>query len=442
MSWGDAFRLAARSVLRRPGRAALTVVAVALAAALFTAMLTMAATAQGRVLNQLAKGGPLAGIQVAAAAPDPSQSGVDNPAQGAAKPIDQAALDRISRIRGVDVVLPIVTAQSLVAWPGHSATGGNAVGPDGSGGVVFDQLVGIDLARLGDFPVTLSAGRFPAPGSTTQVDVTPVLLARYGITGTRTRSVVGSQIVLGAPRGFRSSDGTPVFRSRWTKATIVGVVTQQAGSGGVLASLSLVQADHRWTAAGDPTVDSDANRSPYAGLFVIAQGLDAVPSVRAAIEAVGYSTSAPENLIATVERYVHVVEIVLTGIGIIALAIASLGITNALLAAVRERRREIGILKAVGARDRDVLRTFLIEAGVMGAVGGVIGSVLGLALARLVAAIVNGYLTSQDLAGVHVTTPYLLGVATVVGASVLAVLAGTIPARRAARLPAREAVEL
>ena len=67
---------------------------------------------------------------------------------------------------------------------------------------------------------------------------------------------------------------------------------------------------------------------------------------------------------------------------------------------------------------------------------------LGLALARLVAAIVNGYLTSQDLAGVHVTTPYLLGVATVVGASLLAVLAGTVPARRAARLPAREAVEL
>ena len=174
-----------------------------LAAALFTAMLTMAATAQGRVLDQLAKGGPLAGIQVAAAAPDPSQAGVDDPTQGAARPIDQVALDRIRRIRGVDAVLPIVTAESLVAWPGHTASGGNAVGPDGSGGVVFDQLVGVDLGRLGDFPVTLSAGRFPAPGSTTQVDVTPVLLARYGITGTRTRSAVGSQIVLGAPRGFR-----------------------------------------------------------------------------------------------------------------------------------------------------------------------------------------------------------------------------------------------
>ena len=164
--------------------------------------------------------------------------------------------------------------------------------------------------------------------------------------------------------------------------------------------------------------------------------------VRAEITDVGYSTSAPENLIATVQRYVRVVEIVLGGIGVIALSIAALGIANALLAAVRERRREIGVLKAVGARDRDVLRAFLIEAGVMGGLGGLIGSVLGLAVARVVAAVVDGYLTSQGLAGVRVGIPYRLGLAAVAGSVALALLAGTLPARRAARLPAREAVEL
>ena len=438
MSWADAFRLAARSVLRRPGRVALTVVAVALAAALFTAMLTMASTAQGRVLNQLAKGGPLAGIQVAAAAPDLSQLGSDNPNQGAPKPIDQVAVDRIARLRGVDFVLPIVTAQTLVVWPGHTSTDNRDGGP---GSFVFDQMVGVDLAHITNVPVTLSAGRFPSPGSTTEIDVTPVLLARYGIPSKRAARSVGSVVELGAARGFQGADGSPVFRGRWTKATIVGIVTQQATSGGILASLSLTRAGHDWTASGDPSVDGDANRSPYAGLFVVAKGLDAVPSVRAAIEGVGYSTSAPENLIASVERYVRVVEIVLAGIGVIALAIASLGIANALLAAVRERRREIGILKAVGARDRDVLRSFLIEAGVMGAVGGLFGTVLGLSLARIVAAIVNGYLTSQGLAGVRVATPVTLGVATIVGATLLALVAGWVPARRAARLPAREAVE-
>ena len=439
MSWVDAFRLAARSVLRRPGRAALTIIAVALAAALFTAMLTMAATAQGRVLNQLAKGGPLAGIQVAAAASDPSQLASDNPTQGPPKPIDRAALTRIARVPGVGSVIPIVGSQTLVIWPGHSPSGrrlGNAAN------IVFDEMVGVDLSRINDLPITLSAGHFPTAGSQTEIDVTPVFLAHYGISSTDFPRSVGSVVELGAPRGFRSADGTPVFRSRWTKATIVGVVTQQAESGGILADRSLAEAGHNWTAAGDRSVDPDADRSPYAGLFVIARGLDQVAPVRAAIETIGYSTSAPENLIATVERYVNVVEIVLGGIGVIALAIASLGIANALLAAVRERRREIGILKAVGARDRDVLRSFLIEAGVMGALGGLIGTILGLTLARIVVAIVNGYLTSQGLSGVHVGTPYLLGVAAVCGSTILALLAGALPARRAARLPAREAVEL
>src|SRR5207244_9004933 len=71
VNWADAVRLAARSVLRRPGRAALTVVAVALAAALFTAMLTMAETARSRVPDQLSKRGPRAGRQVAALAAQP-----------------------------------------------------------------------------------------------------------------------------------------------------------------------------------------------------------------------------------------------------------------------------------------------------------------------------------------------------------------------------------
>jgi ABC-type antimicrobial peptide transport system permease subunit len=415
VSWADAVRLAARSVLRRPGRAALTVVAVALAAALFTAMLTMAETARSRVLDQLSKGGPLAGIQVAAAAADPSQVDSDNPRPGAALAIDEAALRRIQALPGVATVLPIVTGDSIVVWDDRAAT---------------------------LLPITVLAGRLPAQGSLTEVAVTPAFLARFGIGRKQVGTAIGNEIELGAPRGFRDPDGSQRFRGRWVRAEVVGVVAQQAGSGGILASLQEAQAAHDWTAGGDLSIDPDAITTPYSGLFVIAKGLDGVAKVRAEITNVGYSTSAPENLIATVQRYVRVVEIVLGGIGVIALAIAALGIANALLAAVRERRREIGVLKAVGARDRDVLRAFLIEAGVMGALGGLIGSVLGLTVARVVAAVVDGYLTSQGLAGVRVGMPYHLALVAVAGSVALALLAGALPARRAARLPAREAVEL
>jgi putative ABC transport system permease protein len=135
-----------------------------------------------------------------------------------------------------------------------------------------------------------------------------------------------------------------------------------------------------------------------------------------------------------------VVEIVLGGIGLIGLLIAALGITNAMLAAVRERRREIGVLKAIGARDRDVRRVFLLEAGTLGFIGGVLGSVFGYVLARALASVVNRYLTQERLPGVAFGLPVAVLALAVVGATLLALVAGTVPAQRAARLPARQAM--
>jgi putative ABC transport system permease protein len=223
----------------------------------------------------------------------------------------------------------------------------------------------------------------------------------------------------------------------------VGVVAQEAASGQLLVPLAEARKARDWSKGGDESLSFrrfEIPTSDYSGLFVVARGLDRVPEVRNRITDIGYSTSAPENLIASVERYLKVVEIVLSAIGLIALVIAALGITNAMLAAIRERRREIGVLKAIGARDRDVLRIFLLEAAVLGFVGGVIGTTTGWLIARTVGTIVNGYLTDQGLAGVHLPLPVPLLVGAVIGSTLLALLAGAVPARRAARLPAREAV--
>ena len=71
MTWRDAIILARRSVGRRGGRAVLTVLAVALGAALLSSLLIASAAAKERVLNQVSEGGPLSGIKVDAAAPSP-----------------------------------------------------------------------------------------------------------------------------------------------------------------------------------------------------------------------------------------------------------------------------------------------------------------------------------------------------------------------------------
>ena len=106
-----------------------------------------------------------------------------------------------------------------------------------------------------------------------------------------------------------------------------------------------------------------------------------------------------------------------------------------------ERHREIGVLKAIGARDRDVLRWFELEAVLVGAAGGVLGAALGLAVTAIVGAVVDGYLVAEGLDGIDLgTIPWGLALLGVLGSVALSVLAGTLPALRAARLPARDAV--
>src|SRR5688572_1409550 len=120
MTWRDAITLAAKGVLRRPGRAVLTVLAVALAATLLTALLTIASTARTRVLSELTKGGPLAGIKVAAAEPDPSQVDNDNAQPGPARDLDDEAVQRIASLPGVKSVVPLRSTRMLVLPPEDS----------------------------------------------------------------------------------------------------------------------------------------------------------------------------------------------------------------------------------------------------------------------------------------------------------------------------------
>jgi ABC-type antimicrobial peptide transport system permease subunit len=438
--------LAVRSVLRRPGRAVLTVAAVALASALLTALLTMARTAETRVLGELSKGGPLAGISVVAAEPDPTQIDSDNPRPGIPRILNDDAIHRIAALPNVRSVAPIVDAE-LFAVVDDPLRLGDGTSTSLRPGITNDRggfgvtLIGADLRHSVDLPLAVLAGRLPAPGSLTEVDVTPTYLARLGLTKRDVTRIVGTEIELGSPREF-GAGRLAEFRGRWTRAEVVGVVAQQASGGDLVAPIEQAQAARQWTLAGtDGGQNFSLDSSPFSGLVVVAQGLDKVASVRAGITNIGYSSSAPENLIASVQRYLHVVEIVLSGIGVIALVIASLGITNALLAAIRERRREIGVLKAIGASDSDVLRVFLFEAGILGLAGGVLGTFLGFVIARTVAAVVNGYLTSQGLVGVRLGIPGAIVAGGIGGAAILALVAGAVPAWRAAHLPAREAVD-
>jgi hypothetical protein len=423
-------------------------VAVALATAMLTALVAIADTGRTRVLDQITHGGALAGISVSAAAPNPSEEGLDNPTPGPSRVLTAAALSAMRTIRDVTAVVPILQAGVIVIPPARLPAGSSLCQPgDGcdtagdtsaASPVYGTNVVGVNLSQADSLPITLVAGKYPAVDSSTEVDVTQAYLTRLGLTDSAARNVIGTDVELGAFRVLTRNFNVGL---RWSTLEIVGVVNQQVGSGQFLGYPGLVATDVRWTAGGRVNGDSDAPQSPYVGALVEADQLGDVGAVRSRIAAIGYSSSAPEDLVVSVEKYLHVIEFILTAIGVVALAIAALGIANALLAAVRERRREIGVMKAIGARDRDVMRTFLVEAGFLGLLGGIAGTAIGIVIFVAIGDIANSYLTSQGLRGVPITLTWDIPLGAVLGATIVSVLAGTFPARQASRLSAREAVE-
>jgi putative ABC transport system permease protein len=121
----------------------------------------------------------------------------------------------------------------------------------------------------------------------------------------------------------------------------------------------------------------------------------------------------------------------LSAIAAISLLVGGVGIMNIMLVSVTERTREIGIRMALGARPRDILRQFLVEAVVLATVGGVIGLTLGIGASYAVCAIINTVLPSADWPFV-VSIP--AGIVALVFAAAVGVFFGFYPARRASRL--------
>ena len=439
----DVLQLAVRNLRRRRGRSILTAVAVALGSGLLVALVAISATADTRVVSQLSKGGPLAAIHVDDSRPGGGSLQSDDLQTAGHHNLDAAAVEAIRHSRYVSAVVAVLTVPALAVPCPPSPGPTPAPLPTGvcanAGDPYQAFLVGADLTQSGSLPITILAGRLPAAHSLAEVAVTETYLDHLQLDPVHAASVIGTRIAFGTPRLVGPAKH---LQQRWFQVRIVGVVAQSVESGDFLVPIEQTQVARAFALTGNTDFGGFGGiASPNSALVVIADRLDHVHAVRSELFDLGFASSAPEHLVASVLRYLHVVDIVLAGIGLVAVAIAILGIANSLLAAVRERWRDIGVLKAIGADDRDVLLWFLLEAAILGAAGGIVGTLAGVGVAAGVGLAVNSFLAAQGLQGVDLTSiPVQLLLLAPLGTVLLAMLAGAIPALRAARLPAREAM--
>ena len=150
-----------------------------------------------------------------------------------------------------------------------------------------------------------------------------------------------------------------------------------------------------------------------------------------------YYVYSMSELLEQMNQTIGMVVMVLTLIAGISLLVGGIGIMNIMLVSVSERTREIGIRKAMGARERTILFQFVVEAGTTSALGGFIGIVLGYALSAAATAAVPLIMPGESVAISPGTTAVLVSFGISVG---IGVVFGFLPARRAARLNPIEAL--
>ena len=173
----------------------------------------------------------------------------------------------------------------------------------------------------------------------------------------------------------------------------------------------------------------------YMTLTVRVKDPGKVAQVQDAINKMGFRTFSVLDATKSLRRFFTVLDLFLGIFGSLALAVATLAIINTLVMAVLERRREIGVMKAIGASDRDVKRLFFAEAGAMGFFGGVLGIALGFAIGKAINIGTGIYLHRHQLPSeaVWILPPWLIGAA-IAFSIVVSLLAGLYPASRAAKL--------
>jgi len=181
--------------------------------------------------------------------------------------------------------------------------------------------------------------------------------------------------------------------------------------------------------------DSAGDKPAYSSLTVRVKSASLVEATEAKIKEMGFGAFSLLDASKSMRIFFSVFDLLLGIFGSLALAVATLGIINTLVMAILERRREIGVLKALGAADSDVKQLFFVEAGVMGLAGGVFGVFFGWLIGRSLTLGTNIYLKRQDLPGVEISAvPWWL-VGGAIGFAVLVSLAaGLYPASRAAKL--------
>jgi putative ABC transport system permease protein len=143
-----------------------------------------------------------------------------------------------------------------------------------------------------------------------------------------------------------------------------------------------------------------------------------------------FTVSTPEELLESFQIILKIITAFLVSIAGISLVVGAVGIANTMYTSVVERTREIGVMKAIGAKNSDIAQIFLIESGLLGLVGGIIGVILGYLISKIVEIVAVNQLNTNLL---QVASPWYLVTGCLFFGFAIGALSGVFPAIQASK---------
>ena len=467
MKAGDLLELASRNLREAVLRNTLTTLGIAVGVASLVAMLSLGVGLQEFASRRLERTGLFDSIYVrprqSAARPGPgggfgrqqkqqdADASAGVPTSPDIRPLDEAARKEIEALPGVIEVYSEVhfTAEASLGASGQLTTVAGLPASDSSNDA-FDDMEGHFFSSADATEVILRAEM--AQSLADAANIQPAAL----IGRTLTLRFPQRQARAAAPEAPAAAGlndlgmGFSIVPTEKT-FTIVGIVVTgdpgvgPGGLGGSGAYIPLKVAEQLAPVQGsdlrEVMDESSASGSAgaggvrYANLTLRTDGPGSVQPVEDAIKHMGFSTFSLLDVTKNLRLLFAILDMLLGIFGSLALAVASLGIVNTLVMAILERRREIGVLKALGASNRDVRRLFFLEAGVMGLAGGVVGVGMGWAIGRAIQFGTRIYLNRQGVPAENIwSVPWWLALGAIAFAVLVSLAAGIVPASRAARL--------
>jgi putative ABC transport system permease protein len=422
MRINDSFKIVLRNLNRSRTRTILTSVGVLIGVAAIVTLISISIALNRSVVEQIESSGD---IKVVTVYPSSFRfgGGMQNlrtrNSSSIIKILDKESLDKIEKIDGVEALSPVFEYNGLKF--------------ESSRGYSISNLTGLLPNKIKDIAGELEKGRY----FTNSDKYSVIVGAKFGETFLDVNT--NNEIKI-EPYGKslkvtiqRVNDGKIEKRSYIFK--VVGILKSKGTQEdyNVYAPINTVISMREWLT--NSTINPDS--TGYSRAIVKVKDVNSVGYVSEKIQDIGFTAISVQTIINAISNVFRILQFILGGIAAISLIVAGVGIVNTMTMSIYERTRQIGIMKAIGASNGDILVMFLLEAASLGFFGGVGGVLLSFLLNLIITLISPLIMEGLKL---NVIAPFYLVIFAIIFAIIIGVIAGYFPSKRAANLSPVEAL--